>query len=166
MDAALQTSIQRSLQMDDSVNTKRISVVIMEDNTGDIIASAAYPLPPVTDWDRMTLSENELNKLPGWNVNSDIGFTHATQPGSTAKLATALAAFNKLGLSVQTKSIRVYPGDLIRIKGPEPDEAGNITIERAIVRSNNSFLSGSLMRNSYRKKWAPYTFKRGCFFGE
>ncbi|MEJ7676510.1 MAG: hypothetical protein WKG06_01245 [Segetibacter sp.] len=103
------------------------------------LASASYPLPPVNDWDMLTLSEAELNKFPGWNVNSDIGFTHATQPGSTAKLVTALAAFNKLGEVAATKTIRVLPQDLIRVNGPEPDEAGDITIERAIVKSNNSF---------------------------
>ena len=139
MDAALQTSIQKSIGADDSANIKRTSVVIMEDNTGDIIASAGYPLPAIDNWDLLTLSENELNKLPGWNVNTDIGFTHATQPGSTAKLVTSLAAFNKLGLAAATKTIRILPQDLIRIKSDEPDEAGNVSMERAIVKSNNSY---------------------------
>ncbi|MBC7889852.1 MAG: FtsW/RodA/SpoVE family cell cycle protein [Ferruginibacter sp.] len=139
MDAALQTNIQKSIQADDSANTKRTSVVIMEDNTGDILASAAFPLPATDNWDLLTLSETELNKLPGWNVNSDIGFTHATQPGSTAKLVTALAAFNKLGEGAAKKIIVIHPQDLIRIKSDEPDEAGNISMERAIIKSNNSF---------------------------
>jgi cell division protein FtsI/penicillin-binding protein 2 len=135
----LQTSLNHALATDDSVKIKRVSVVIMEDNTGDVLASASYPLPPVNNWDMLTLSEGEINKLPGWNVNSDIGFTYATQPGSTAKLVTALAAFNKLGEAAASKKIRVLPQDLIRIKSAEPDEAGDITIERAIVKSNNSF---------------------------
>ncbi len=139
LDAALQTTIQKALEGDDSVNTKRVSVVVMEDNTGDVLASAMYPLPPVDNWDLLTLPETELNKLAGWNVNSDLGFTHATQPGSTAKLVTALAAFNKLGEAETLKPIRIHPWDLIRIKSDEPDEAGFITIERAIVRSNNSY---------------------------
>lgn len=139
LDAALQTKIERSIQYDDSINNKRVSVVIMEDNTGDVLASASWPLPPVNDFERLSLPENEMNKLPGWNVNADIGFTHATQPGSTAKLVTAMAAFNKLGKQAERKTIRVYPRDLIRVTGPEPDEAGLITIEKAIVRSNNSF---------------------------
>ncbi|HLL41629.1 MAG TPA: FtsW/RodA/SpoVE family cell cycle protein, partial [Segetibacter sp.] len=132
IDAALQTNLQTALAEDDSVKIKRVSVVVIEDNTGDVLASAAYPLPPLDNWDMLTLSESELNKFPGWNVNSDIGFTHATQPGSTAKLVTALAAFNKLGEAAATKTIRILPQDLIRIKGPEPDEAGIISIERAI----------------------------------
>ncbi|HEX8462957.1 MAG TPA: FtsW/RodA/SpoVE family cell cycle protein, partial [Segetibacter sp.] len=139
IDAALQTQLNKTLATDDSVKIKRVSVVIMESNTGDVLASASYPLAPVEDYDMLTLSESELNKMPGWNVNKDIGFTHATQPGSTAKLVTALAAFNKLGEAAATKTIRVLPQDLIRIKSAEPDEAGNISIERAIVKSNNSF---------------------------
>jgi len=139
IDAALQTNIQKSIQADDSANYKRTSVVIMEDNTGDVLASAAYPLPSVDNWDLLTLSENEMNKLPGVNVNTDIGFSHATQPGSTAKLVTALAAFNKLGEAAAKKTILIHPQDLIRIKSDEPDEAGNVSMERAIVKSNNSF---------------------------
>ncbi len=97
MDAGLQTMLNKTLATDDSVKIKRVSVVIMEDNTGDVLASASYPLPQVNNWEMLNLSEGDLNRLPGWNVNSDIGFTYATQPGSTAKLVTALAAFNKFG---------------------------------------------------------------------
>jgi cell division protein FtsW (lipid II flippase) len=139
MDAALQTKINRSLASDDSVRVKRVSVVVMESNTGDVLASSAYPLPPVNDWERLTLTEPELNLLPGWHSNKDLGFTHASQPGSTAKLITSLAAFNKLGDEAERLTIRVRPGDLIRTRGPEPDEPGNISIERGLVRSNNSF---------------------------
>jgi cell division protein FtsI/penicillin-binding protein 2 len=163
MDAALQTSIQLSLQNDDSLNQKRVSVVIVEDNTGDVITSAAWPLPPVNDWERMNLSDNELNKLPGWNVNSDIGFTHATQPGSTAKLITALAAFNKLGNAAAQKNIRVYPKDLIRTSGPEPDEAGMINIERAIVRSNNSFFIRLANEEKLQEEMATLYMQTGMF---
>ena len=139
IDASLQTHIQQAIQADDSANTKRVSVVVLEDNTGDVLASSMFPLPEINNWEKLTLSEPELNKLPGWNVNSDMGFTHATQPGSTAKLITALAAFNKLGEAAAQKIILIHPWDLIRTKGYEPDEAGNINIERAIVKSNNSF---------------------------
>jgi cell division protein FtsI/penicillin-binding protein 2 len=34
----------------------RISVVVMEDKTGDVLASANYPLPPVNDWDMLNLT--------------------------------------------------------------------------------------------------------------
>jgi cell division protein FtsW (lipid II flippase) len=139
MDAGLQTEIQQSLQTIDSLRNSRISVVIMEDSTGDVLTSAAFPLPTVDEPEKLNLTISEQNKLPYWITNSDIGFTHASQPGSSAKLVTALAAFNKLGVDAKQKTIFVRPADLIRVKGEEPDESGNITIERAIVRSNNPF---------------------------
>lgn len=163
MDASLQTNLQKALATDDSVKIKRVSVVVMEDNTGDVLASASYPLPPVNNWDMLTLSEAELNKFPGWNVNSDIGFTHATQPGSTAKLVTALAAFNKLGEAAATKTIRVYPQDLIRVKGPEPDEAGDITIERGIVKSNNSFFIRLANQERLQEEMGTLYLQTGMF---
>ena len=163
MDAALQTKIELAIQDDDSVNRKRVSVVVMEDNTGDVIASACWPLPPVNDFERLSLSENEINKLPGWNVNIDIGFTHATQPGSTAKLITAMAAFNKLGAVAAKKTIRVYPKDLIRLTGPEPDEAGLITIEKAIVKSNNSFFIRLANEEQLQEEMATLYMQSGMF---
>ena len=135
----------------------------MEDNTGDVIASACWPLPPVNDWERLSLSENEINKLPGWNVNTDIGFTHATQPGSTAKLVTAMAAFNKLGSAAAKKTIRVFSKDLIRVTGPEPDEAGLITIEKAIVKSNNSFFIRLANEEQLQEEMATLYMQSGMF---
>ncbi|WP_121357161.1 FtsW/RodA/SpoVE family cell cycle protein [Flavisolibacter nicotianae] len=139
MDAGLQTQLQQSLQTLDTLKNSRISVVVMEDNTGDVLASAMYPAPPVNDPERMSLTNAELNRLPYLLSTRDIGFTYASQPGSTAKLITASAAFNKLGLAAATKTILVRPGDLIRTRSEEPDETGNINIERGIVKSNNPF---------------------------
>ena len=163
IDAALQTSIQKTIESDDSANTKRVSVVVMEDNTGDVLASAMFPLPEINNWDKLTLSEPELNKLPGWNVNSDMGFTHATQPGSTAKLITAVAAFNKLGEAVSKKVILIHPWDLIRTKGYEPDEAGEINIERAIVKSNNSFFIKIANEEQLQEQMANIYMQAGLF---
>ncbi|ANE52723.1 FtsW/RodA/SpoVE family cell cycle protein [Flavisolibacter tropicus] len=139
MDATLQTGIQTALQADDSLRNNRISVVVLDDSTGDVLTSAAYPLPPVQDWDQLTLSVREQNKLGYWLTATDLGFTYATQPGSTAKILTALAAFNKLGEAAAKRSFLIRPQDLIRVKGAEPDETGTINMERAIVKSNNSY---------------------------
>jgi cell division protein FtsW (lipid II flippase) len=163
IDASLQTSLQQALATDDSVKIKRVSVVVMEDNTGDVLASASYPLPQINNWDMLTLSEREINRMPGWNVNRDIGFTYATQPGSSAKLVTALAAFNKLGEAATTLTIRVYPQDLIRVGGPEPDEAGNITIERGLVRSNNSFFIRLANQQQLQEEMGTLYLQTGMF---
>lgn len=163
LDAALQTSIQSSLRLDDSINTKRISIVVMEDSTGDVLASAAHPLPETENWDILTLPQNELGKLPGLHVNTDIGFTHATQPGSTAKLLTSLAAFNKLGIAAADKTILIHPRDLIRIKSDEPDEAGNIGMERAIVRSNNSYFIRLANEEQLQEQMGDIYLQTGMF---
>ncbi|MBD0377913.1 MAG: FtsW/RodA/SpoVE family cell cycle protein, partial [Flavisolibacter sp.] len=122
MDARLQTSLQQALQRDDSLQDNRVSMVVMEDSTGDVLASAMYPLPPVTNWEQMTMTTAEQNKVAGWLTVRDLGFTYATQPGSTAKLLTALAAFNMLGLAAAKKTILIRPEDLIRVHSAEPDE--------------------------------------------
>jgi cell division protein FtsW (lipid II flippase) len=163
MDAALQTEIQLALQTIDSLKNSRISVVIMEDSTGDVLTSAAYPLPTVNEPEKLNLTIAEQNKLSYWITNSDIGFTHASQPGSSAKLVTALAAFNKLGVAAKQKSIFIRPGDLIRIKGEEPDEAGNITIQRAIVRSNNPFFIRLANEERLEEEMGTLYLKTGMF---
>lgn len=163
MDAALQTTIQHSLPADDSLVNKRVSIVIMEDNTGDVIASANYPYPQINDWEKLTLSIAEQNKLNYWITNSDLGFTHATQPGSTAKLATAMAAFNKLGDTAAKIRILVHPWDLIRVKSAEPDEAGWISIERAIVKSNNSFFIRLANEKQLQEEMGTVYLQTGMF---
>ncbi|RYD99704.1 MAG: cell cycle protein, partial [Sphingobacteriales bacterium] len=139
IDAALQVRLNHELNTLDSLKKSRISVVVLDASNGDVLASSFYPMVNLEDQELLNLTTIEQNKLPFWVANSDVGFTHATQPGSTAKLVTALAAFNKLGIGAAKKSILVRGGDLIRTSGYEPDEAGNITIERGIVRSNNPF---------------------------
>ncbi|MEP6467294.1 MAG: FtsW/RodA/SpoVE family cell cycle protein, partial [Parafilimonas sp.] len=163
LDAALQTRIQQSLQSDDSLVNNRISVVVMEDKTGDVLASANYPLPNINDWDMLNLTPQEQNQLSGWITDNDLGFTIATQPGSTAKLITALSAFNKLGIGAAKKIIVVHPQDLIRTKGYEPDEAGNIDIERGLVRSNNSFFIRLANQYQLQEYMGDLYLKSGMF---
>jgi cell division protein FtsI/penicillin-binding protein 2 len=164
IDAALQTDLQAALQTLDTLKNSRISVVVMEDNTGDVLASAMYPAPPVTDMDRMTLTNSELNRLPYFITTKDIGFAYASQPGSTAKLITASAAFNKLGTEAASKkTINVRPGDLIRVKGEEPDESGNISIQRGIVRSNNPFFIRLANEERLEEEMANIYMKAGLF---
>jgi cell division protein FtsW (lipid II flippase) len=164
IDASLQMDLQKSFPTDDSLVNKRVSVVIIEDNTGDVIASANYPLPPIDDWEKMGLSPSEQNKLPYWLTNQDLGFTYASQPGSTAKLATALAAFNKLGPETAVKKkILVRPGDLIRTKSVEPDQAGYINIEMGIVRSNNPFFIRLANEEHLQEYMAEIYMQTGMF---
>jgi cell division protein FtsW (lipid II flippase)/cell division protein FtsI/penicillin-binding protein 2 len=163
IDAALQTAIQQSISKDDSLKKSRVSVVIMEDNTGDVLASAVYPLPPVKDWELLNMTTVEQNKLAGWYTTADLGFTYATQPGSTAKVLTAMAAFNKLGLAAKDKTFMVNRNERIRTKGIEPDETGKINLERAIVNSNNVYFIKLANEEQLQENMAALYMKTGMF---
>jgi hypothetical protein len=163
IDAGLQTSIQRSIATDTSLADNRVSVVIMEANTGDVLTSAVYPLPPVRNWEQLTMSNTEQNQLAGWMTTSDLGFTYATQPGSTAKVLTSLAAFNKLGLAAANKRYTVSMAERIRTKGIEPDETGVISLERAIVKSNNVYFIKIANQEHLQEEMANLYLKTGMF---
>ncbi|MES2875111.1 MAG: FtsW/RodA/SpoVE family cell cycle protein [Bacteroidota bacterium] len=163
LDAALQANIQRSIAQDDSLKDNRVSVVIMEDATGDVLTSAVYPLPVIKDWDMMTMSQAEQNKLSNWVTTSDLGFTYATQPGSTAKVLTAMASFNKLGMAAVDKKYQVSASERIRTKGIEPDETGLISLERAIVKSNNVYFIKLANEEQLQENMADLYLKTGMF---
>ena len=158
MDASLQTSIQNSMAQDTSLRDNRVSVVVMESNTGDVLTSAVYPLPPVHDWEKLTMTYAEQNQLAGWSTTQDLGFTLATQPGSTAKLATSIASFNKLGLAAADKKYNVASNERIRTKGLEPDETGLITLERRPLPNQTTYILLSWLTKSIcRKIWQLFT---------
>jgi cell division protein FtsW (lipid II flippase) len=163
MDASLQASIQKSIANDDSLKDNRVSVVIMEDSTGDVLTSAVYPLPLIKDWDMMTMTQADQNKLSQWTTTSDLGFTYATQPGSTAKVLTAMSSFNKLGLAAANRKYTVSSYERIRTKGIEPDETGVINLERAIVKSNNVYFIKLANEAKLQENMADLYLKTGMF---
>lgn len=163
IDAQLQTSIQRSLAADTSLADNRVSVVVMEASTGDVLASALYPLPPIHNWDLLNMSVPDQNKLSQWVTTADLGFTYATQPGSTAKVLTAMAAFNKLGIAAANKKFNVASYERIRTKGVEPDETGLITLERAVVKSNNVYFIKLANQEQLQEDMATLYLKTGMF---
>lgn len=163
IDAALQTDIQNTVAQDTAVSNSRVSVVIMEDVTGDVLASAVYPLPPVKNWELLNMTSTEQNKLAGWYTTADLGFTTATPPGSTAKVLTAMAAFNKLGLNVTKRVFTVSIAERIRTKGIEPDETGRINLERALVKSNNVFFIKLANEEQLQHEMADLYLKTGMF---
>jgi cell division protein FtsW (lipid II flippase) len=163
MDAGLQTSIQNSIAADTALLDNRVSVVIMESGTGDVLTSAVYPLPPIHDWEKLTMTNTEQNQLAGWMTTTDLGFTLATQPGSTAKLITTMASFNKLGLAAATKTYNVASWERIRTKGIEPDETGVITLERAVAKSNNVYFIKLANQEHLQEDMATLYLKTGMF---
>ena len=163
MDAALQTTIQNTMAQDTAIRNSRVSVVIMEDATGDVLASAVYPLPPVKNWDLLNMPVTEQNKLAGWYTTTDLGFTTATPPGSTAKVLTAMAAFNKLGPEAAKKTYTVSTAERIRTKGIEPDETGRIDMEAAVVKSNNVYFIKIANEEHLQDEMANLYLKTGMF---
>jgi len=163
VDADLQTSIQKSIATDTSVNYKRVSVVVMEPATGDVLASAVYPLPPIHNWDLLNMPVPDQNKLSQWVTTSDLGFTYATQPGSTAKVLTTMAAFNKLGIDAAKVTFHVSENERIRTKGIEPDETGEITLERAVAKSNNVYFIKLANEKHLEENMADLYLKTGMF---
>lgn len=163
VDADLQTSIQKSISTDTSLYDNRVSVVIMQPNTGDVLTSAVYPLPPVHNWDALNMPVKEQNKLSQWMTTSDLGFTYATQPGSTAKVLTTMASFNKLGLTAADKKFNVASWERIRTKGLEPDETGLITLERAVAKSNNVYFIKLANQEHLEEDMATLYLKTGMF---
>ena len=163
MDAGLQTKIQKSISQDTSLADNRVSVVIMEASTGDVLTSAVYPLPPIHDWERLTMTNSEQNQLSGWITTSDLGFTSFTQPGSTAKLITAMASFNKLGMAAANKKYPVATWERIRTKGIEPDETGLINLERAVVKSNNVYFIKLANQEQLQENMGDLYLKTGMF---
>jgi cell division protein FtsW (lipid II flippase) len=163
MDAGLQTSIQNSIAADTALLDNRVSVVIMESGTGDVLTSAVYPLPPIHDWEKLTMTNTEQNQLAGWMTTTDLGFTLATQPGSTAKLITTMASFNKLGLAAASKTYHVATRERIRTKGIEPDETGVITLENAVAKSNNVYFIKLANEEHLQEDMATLYLKTGMF---
>ncbi|ALL05443.1 cell cycle protein [Pedobacter sp. PACM 27299] len=163
IDAALQTTIQNTMAQDTAIRNSRVSVVIMEDATGDVLSSAVYPLPPIKNWDLLNTSTTEQNKMAGWYTTSDLGFTTATPPGSTAKVLTAMAAFNKLGPEAANKTYNVTMAERIRTKGIEPDETGRIDMEKAVVKSNNVYFIKIANEEHLQDEMASLYLKTGMF---
>ena len=163
VDADLQTHIQKSIATDTSLLNKRVSVVVMEASTGDVLASALYPLPPIHNWDLLTMPQQDQEQLSQWVTTSDLGFTYATQPGSTAKVLTTMAAFNKLGLDAANIKFTISADERIRTKGLEPDETGVITLERAVAKSNNVYFIKLANQKHLQEEMAALYLKTGMF---
>lgn len=163
VDADLQTHLQQALAADASLSDNRVSVVVMSSATGDVLASAMYPLPPVKNWEQLTMGTADQNKLANWMNTADPGFTVATQPGSTAKLLTAMAAFNKLGTAAAQQTYLVKANERIRTGGAEPDETGKIDMERAIVKSNNVYFIKLANQQHLQLQMADLYLKTGMF---
>ena len=169
LDAKLQKDMQdsikcyvtRTIGLKDN-NLLRVSVVVLDAQTGDLLTSANYPLP---DQARLRAEEDDARakgrrfavwsdnyQENGWETytDRDLGLTYQTMPGSTAKVMSAMAGLNKLGVDrVRKEAIfPVYRYEVIDIsnetkKSKEPpmgfDAKAMVSMKDAIVLSSNCY---------------------------
>lgn len=168
VDAALQVDLQNSLAKymhetkeisnNSHFNLMRSSIVVLDAENGDLLASANYPIP---DYKRLrdeedlaretgkrfaTYSDNEKGK--DWNAYSDrdLGTTFQSAPGSTAKIMSAIAGFEKISAKASAIKYHITAANAIEknkkgeVIEPIDDNRGNpVSMERAIVESSNCY---------------------------
>lgn len=152
LDAALQTDMQKRMQMyvqqNKNLNNNhllRISVVVLDAENGDLLTSANYPLP---DYQRLreelsqghfAYSDNYKSKNWRAYTDRDLGLTYQTMPGSTAKVMSAMAGLQELGLAAASKTYYITSSDIIeRGRVSEPHDR-NVTMRDAVVFSSNCY---------------------------
>ena len=158
VDAALQTDLQNALARSNQ-RGKRVSVVVLDAATGDVLASALNPLPNLASPEVMLLSDEQRFKLPYPVTNLDLGMTYATAPGSTAKILTASAAFNKLGRAAADITYRDIKLKHI-IRADEPHDR-DVNMKTAIVESSNIYFIRIANENDLDNEMADLYFATG-----
>ena len=140
VDARLQMALNRRMERDvrgdavlNGIVKFRASVVVLNASTGELLCSSNYPMPN-QDTIRAYPTYTEKNKSQRAWTPQDLGTTYLTQPGSTAKVASALAAFMKLGPSAAQATYQIYSGETIGHDG-----VGMIGMPRAIPASSNTY---------------------------
>ncbi len=143
VDAALQVELQDSLQHS-MFSNKRISVVVLDASTGDVLASALNPLPNLQAAELLELGDHDRNRLSIPVTERDLGMTYATAPGSTIKILTAMAGFNKLGMAASSiKYTDIFRDEIFRDNKNEQEpfipKVPFVDMHEAIVNSSNIF---------------------------
>lgn len=118
----------------------RVSVVVLDAQNGDLLASALYPLP---NQDTLLAHADEKYYNDAYfpphrraHTDRDLGMTFFTAPGSTAKVMTAMAAMQKEGSKAAKHQYFIPSAEQVEV-GIEPTDT--VTMERAIVQSSNCY---------------------------
>lgn len=147
IDARLQVQLQNDIR--DAVerspqwrgrNRLRASVVVLDAAHGDLLCSANYPLP-----DQDTLRLLAGSGMHTYNdyalqrayTDRDLGLTYQTQPGSTAKVMSAMAGLMRMGDDAARQTYVVHAQETVEPSSVEP--WGEVSMERAIVQSSNCY---------------------------
>lgn len=164
LDAKLQCLLQDRIESyinDKYPNNRlmRVSVVVLDAQNGDLLASALYPLP---NKDTLLAHSDEKNYNDAYfpptrraYTDRDLGTTFFTAPGSTAKVMTAMAAMQKEGSKAANHHYSIPIAEQVEV-GIEP--TGNVSMERAIVESSNCYFIHLMNdRNLYSALDSIYT---------
>lgn len=143
VDAALQVELQDSISKSRFAD-KRISVVVLDAASGDVLASALHPLPSLQSPALLLLSDRERECLEFPVTDRDLGMTYATAPGSAVKILTALAAFNKMGMdAASVKYTDITRNEIFRDNKKEQEpfvpKVPFVDMREAIINSSNIF---------------------------
>ncbi|MGA0555297.1 FtsW/RodA/SpoVE family cell cycle protein [Larkinella sp. VNQ87] len=161
LNAELQVALQKALATSD-YRDYRLSVVVLDAASGDVLASALHPLPNLKTPEPMLLADRDRMKLPYRVTERDLGMTYPTAPGSTAKILTAMAAFNKLGASASAVSYPVSCQEIIRRGTYESEPCGeSVDMQKAIVRSSNVYFIRLANDNALDNQLADLYLKTG-----
>ena len=158
LDAELQMDMQNELQNYVASNSLknnrllRISVVVLDAENGDLLTSANYPMPSLTsikaadDAGERYYNDNKRENTWRAYADRDLGLTYATPPGSTAKVMTAMAGLNKLGVNEGShKAFDIWKYEAIDYgkKGlaepPYGSEHQVVEMKQALVESSNCY---------------------------
>ena len=154
VDAALQTKMQNEISnyvsnpelygiskdyfKGERWNKLRISVVVLDAQSGDLLCSANYPLP----------NQDTLKYKPDYNerifrekayTDRDLGLTFQSAPGSTAKVMSALAGLKKPGTKAEDEKYHIYPEEIIERGRVNEPNGYMVSLEDAIVISSNCY---------------------------
>ncbi|GAB3319069.1 hypothetical protein GCM10027299_11280 [Larkinella ripae] len=161
VNAELQVALQKGLATSDYRN-HRLSVVVLDAASGDVMASAIHPLPNLKTPEPMLLGDRDRLKLPYLVTERDLGMTYPTAPGSTAKILTAMSAFNKLGASAADVRYSIGCQEIIRRGVRESEPCGEtVDMKRAIVRSSNVYFIRLANENKLDDQLASLYLKTG-----
>lgn len=155
LDASLQMKLQNAMNNaisnDPSLKNKKLlraSVVVLDAKRGDLLCSANYPLPNQDSIfmlnDRRIYGDIPFEKIANHApiTERDLGLTFQTQPGSTAKVMSAMAGFMNLGATAANITYDINTEEIIDVndKGVLLEPCGpRVSMKESIVQSSNCY---------------------------
>lgn len=144
LDAVLQTRLAQQLETYMAKHygaaewhKVRASIVILDAQQGDLLASAVYPLPDMERLQREPDQYDDRYKDNSWRAYSDmdLGLVFPTAPGSTIKVVSAMAGFTRDGQELTSRSYTIDKAEVIRSNDP----TGEVDLAKALQASSNCY---------------------------